>query len=445
MIQTYFHVIKDPEPSDGDTTMTYDQVVDSMDVLNAAFAPDFTFVLDPTNADHLEFVDEPPGNGWYSARIGSNGEASMKNELHKGDCSSLNIYASRPDGGLLGWATFPYACNSFDSPSKLDGVVILDSSAPGGSAVNYDEGDTLVHEVGHWLGLYHTFHSGCNGGDDIHDTPAESRPAYGCPVDRDTCPDQAGFDPVTNYMDYTDDSCMDTFTTTQYARMVSNWDTYRAPTSSPTSSPLTSPTVTTSLPTPSPSTSPTVTTSLPTPSPSTSVVATSQPTLSGSDTPLDLIFFNDFETPSNWGNFSNEGNNTLRNIEDHAWSGNAWSGEASLVIYNETYRASSTLTTKTINVPDYAEVVVRFIFKYVSECHFGSFALEYLTSSPAGWDAEWKVKNEWYLHEHFVNDQWEVGMQVIPVDNPLMKFRFISNHCDEMMLFIDDVSVHGKY
>lgn len=63
----------------------------------------------------------------------------------------------------------------------------------------------LPHEVGHWLGLIHTFEGGCEGPNDfVDDTPPEANGAHGCFEGRRSCPDQNkdGFDPVHNFMTY---------------------------------------------------------------------------------------------------------------------------------------------------------------------------------------------------------------------------------------------------
>jgi hypothetical protein len=126
------------------------------------------------------------------------------------------------DPTYLGYGQFP------GGPADTDGVVMdyhyfgsndapgvnLDSSAP------YDLGRTTTHEVGHFLGLLHTFEGGCIGvGDGVADTPAVKEANFNCPTGIDSCPADPGLDMIENYMDYTDDACMNIFTIGQSERM----------------------------------------------------------------------------------------------------------------------------------------------------------------------------------------------------------------------------------
>lgn len=218
-IDVYFHVINNGTGiSNGDIPLS--MIDDQISVLNAAYGSWGYFF-------NLVSVDRTTNATWYTAGPNTTAEKDMKAALHMGSAADLNLYTNNMGGGLLGWSTFPW---SYASNPSADGVVVLYSSLPGGSASPYNLGDTATHETGHWMGLYHTFQGGCNKrrGDYVDDTPAEKSAAYGCPTGRDSCRSAAGLDPITNFMDYTDDACMFEFTAGQDVRMDDAYTAYRS-------------------------------------------------------------------------------------------------------------------------------------------------------------------------------------------------------------------------
>jgi hypothetical protein len=126
----------------------------------------------------------------------------------------LNLWVCNLGQGLLGYAQFP------GGQASTDGVVVLYSSLPGGSAKPYDKGRTATHEVGHWLNLRHIWGDASCGNDLVADTPTQQTSNYGCPsFPHVTCSNGSNGDMFMNYMDYTDDACMYMFTQGQSSRI----------------------------------------------------------------------------------------------------------------------------------------------------------------------------------------------------------------------------------
>lgn len=129
----------------------------------------------------------------------------------------LNIWVCPLNNRTLGYATSP------GTPVELDGVVISYDvfGTMGNLRSNFNKGRTLTHEVGHWLGLRHLWGDTDCGDDGVDDTPKQKSYNFGCPVFPriTTCSQDAFGDMFMNYMDFSDDACMNMFTQGQKKRM----------------------------------------------------------------------------------------------------------------------------------------------------------------------------------------------------------------------------------
>ena len=228
-IDVHVHVITTDAGKGG---VSKKRIKKQISVLNKAYAGKSSSKSKKTPFSfRLKSIDKTKNSSWYGwdapTETSVGDDVTPKEALHKGGPDDLNLYVASLKGGVLGYATFPD-----DTTLLRDGVVVLNESLPGGKAKPYDKGDTLTHEVGHWLGLYHTFQNGCTPDNDyVDDTAAEAGPAWGCPVGRDSCTRSRypGEDPVFNFMDYTDDPCMFQFTAGQSSRMEGMYALYRKP------------------------------------------------------------------------------------------------------------------------------------------------------------------------------------------------------------------------
>ncbi len=132
----------------------------------------------------------------------------------------LNFWSGNIGAFLLGYAQFP------GGPDATDGVVINFQNVGNNDAgYPYHLGRTATHEIGHWLNLYHIWgdDAGCGASDLCGDTPNQKVETYGCPgfPKTDLCSADAPGIMFQNYMDYTDDACMNIFTEDQKSRIQS--------------------------------------------------------------------------------------------------------------------------------------------------------------------------------------------------------------------------------
>ncbi|KAL6790535.1 hypothetical protein J3E68DRAFT_410513 [Trichoderma sp. SZMC 28012] len=214
-VSVYVHIVASSQ-NETDGYLTDETIHSQLQVLSSDYQPaDISFTLKTIDRT----INEAWANGTDLERMWS--------DVRNGSYNDLNLWFI-PEFHTLGLCTVPTAGDDLDSALTQDGCTIRSDTVPGGSLKNYNLGKTLTHEVGHWLGLLHTFEGGCEGdGDFVDDTPAQASPSNGCPEGRDSCPDKPGLDPIHNFMDYSYDSCYKEFTPGQVDRMRSVWGAYR--------------------------------------------------------------------------------------------------------------------------------------------------------------------------------------------------------------------------
>ena len=179
----------------------------------------------------LKSVKHVNNAGWASSN-GDPGLQDRQRKFRRGDYKALNIVVI-PGLKNGGRCTYPGSFN--------DNTLLHDRCEVGTAALPNSGtralGRVTIHEVGHWLGLMHTFENGCNGdGDQVSDTPAHvhSGPIARCPPpgqEPNTCPGKPGKDPVHNFMSYFAEECWsmkEGFTDGQIKRMYQQWDHFRA-------------------------------------------------------------------------------------------------------------------------------------------------------------------------------------------------------------------------
>lgn len=222
LIDVWVHIL---QHSNGSGNVPTAEVYEQIGILNEDFRaiPDS---LGEAGVDTRLFfrvagITRTTNNSWYQDA------GTYYDSLAVDPARYLNIYTNNA-GGNLGYAYVPQDLGA-DIGESYDRVVIYWRAMGAGNGFDrYDDGRTTTHEVGHYLGLYHTFDgcdtgAGCNGsGDTACDTNDHSSPDFVspplCTAPTSSCED-GGATPVENYMNYSDDLCMTEFTSEQMQRI----------------------------------------------------------------------------------------------------------------------------------------------------------------------------------------------------------------------------------
>jgi hypothetical protein len=253
-IPVVFHVIH----NDGMENITQAQIMDQIRIINEDFrkkagtngaASSNPLAVDMEYEFRLAQVD-PNGNrhdgiNRIKSTLTEDARNNVKSLSRWPSSQYLNIWVVKTiasssgsgEGTVLGYAQFPM---SMPFQSSTDGIVIrADYVGTIQTGNGNGAGRTLTHEIGHWIGLYHTFQSGCVGntastcnsqGDQVCDTPPVQDATFGCLTSRNSCtndvPDNS--DQIENYMDYMDGRCANVYTPGQKARSLALMQQYRS-------------------------------------------------------------------------------------------------------------------------------------------------------------------------------------------------------------------------
>lgn len=229
-IPVVFHVV---QRTDGTGYISESLIRSQIDVLNEDFRAlpatpgrngvdariQFVLASQAPDGSATNGINYHTNNSWF--RDPGYGVTPMKAALAWDPDRYLNIYTNDASGAL-GYATFPQT----SAGDGEDGVVlawnVVGRNAP--QAGMFNQGRTATHEIGHYLGLFHTFQDGCGSasspystGDLIADTVAHRGPDYECQARPSSC--GGGNNPIRNFMNYTPDGCMTGFSEEQVNRM----------------------------------------------------------------------------------------------------------------------------------------------------------------------------------------------------------------------------------
>jgi len=242
------HIVHNGEPVGTGTNLSQAQVQSQVQVLNEDFRKlvgtpghnthpagadvEIEFCLSPVDYNGVAMSE--PGIHRYNGNKSSWTRNEIENQLKPTTIWNPNLFYNiwtlrfgGADASLVGYAQFPdqsglSGLNEVGGPASTDGSVVQYNAIGSGFANQqppYNKGRTLAHETGHWLGLRHIWGDGPCSSDFVSDTPTVLNESRGCPTGKLACD---GVTPamIQNYMDYSDDACMNIFTNGQKSRMM---------------------------------------------------------------------------------------------------------------------------------------------------------------------------------------------------------------------------------